>query len=350
MKRKQILEEELDRFSLDQRRVLYNNTSRIEPTKGCSIGCDFCGANAPRGVRTQIPFQTLERIAKEMGDLRKRKDRLFLYGASEPLDYEFRGKNYFDVLKLFTDQDFEVWTTTAIPKRKEELAIANLDKIDRISISHMNRKRLMPFFDRLGIGVYVDLANRRGIGVDWNGSSNISRLRVEESIEETLKKLNEQNPSLPLKARFYDLRRDGNKPRYSLETNDELFLFCDSLERKGGTKIDIEDRDYQGFIKVGRAFNLEKLESAIVWGFDSSNYIKITPNGFFNRFDVKATEENPEGCEIEKITPEDFRVLMLMSEPGTFSWPREAYYDSPKAEELRAEELKKRLFGVRKNG
>ncbi|VVB59913.1 Uncharacterised protein [uncultured archaeon] len=314
------LEKEINTFSKDQLQVIYQNLYLIELTKGCSRGCDFCLANAPYGVSDIIPKSTVERIAEEYAGVlfssqksmvSTRGGCLELYHASDPLDYEYSAFNYFDILEVFTDRGFSITTSTAIPAGKEELAIQNLEKIDQISISHMNRNRLMPYFEKLGIAVYLDMGNYYIFrGVPLSRGPITYAIKVEGTVEETLEGLRKSDLSLPKKARFYDIRTDTNRPRDEIQ-GESLFLFCGDSDL---SKSKVSDRDYSTVMPVGRAFDREAYRSeAIPFGW--FNGVKITPEGFFNVFSTKPTRENTTGQIIEKITANDFKVIKLEETP-----------------------------------
>lgn len=311
------LEEEKKKFSKSQLQIIYQNLYRIEPTKWCSIGCDFCLADSPHGVSDIIPKPVLEQIAEEYAEIvfhsqkPSRGGCLELYHANEPLDYEYDGFDYFDIRKIFADKGFAITTSTAIPAGKEEIAIANLEYIDQISISHMNRERLTPYFERLGIAVYLDLGNyyiSKGISLPKDPFEYA--IRVEGTVEEKLEELRKEHPSLPKKARFYDIRRDTNKPRYEVQQEETLFLFCgdsDQLSPK------VSDRDYLTVIPIGRAFDEVAYKRCAPWGWYDG--VKITPEGFFNVIGTKPTHENKTGEIIEKISADDFKVVYMKEYP-----------------------------------
>lgn len=325
------IEYELNKFTEDQRKIIYENLFAVELTEGCSTGCDFCGLEAIRGVGSAIPFSVLEQIAQEIPDLTNRLTHwgngavfsyhpncLRLYDATDPLDYRQDGKNYFDAFALFSARGFEIGTSTAIPAGKEELAISNLDNIHQISISHMNRERLQPYFTRLGVAVFVDLFNFYNAkfgnrGYDKAPMSDMVP-KVEGTIQETIRQLRKQDPFLPKKARFYDLRIDGNGLREYVQDLKTLFLFCGNpgpYPREGK----VVDRDDGQVRNNGRAFNLGYYERRYpddpIEPFGNTQGAKITPQGVFNVFCFNPAIKNTAGRIIEKISPEDFHIVKL---------------------------------------
>ena len=346
------LAQELDKFSIEQRRHIYENVSAIELTKGCSLRCDFCGFDAPKGVRSHTPFSDLERIAEEMSTLTDRitsvvntynyaihPNKLPLYDATDPLDYEDEGKHYFDVKGLFASKGFKSTTSTAIPKGKEELAIEYLNQIERISISHMNRKRLEPYFERLGVVIYIDLFSyyRAKFGerqVHSKSPIREGQVMVKGSVDETIDRLREQDPTLPTNTRFYDLRKDRNKRHQRVQDLNTLVLWCGREEfppRDGR----IVDRDEDGLVNVGRAYDYspypvehwqERREEESLCKISG---IKLTPEGVFNVMPSARSQDCRTGRLTERITPEDFKIVKyeqvdrLLAFPSIMPWQYE---------------------------
>ena len=322
------LERELTQFTLDQRKIIYENLFAIELTKGCSLMCDFCGVDAPRGVRESISFRVLETIAEEIVTITDRissqtkipnasKSCLRLYDATEPLDYESDGKNYFDSHRLFSEKGFRVSVSSAIPAGKEELAISNLENIHQISISHMNRKRLTPYFNRLGIIVFFDLFSHyyaKFGSREYDKKAPIKNMiyPVSESVKKTLEELRKLDPGLPPQTRFYDLRVDGNSLRTKVQSADTLFLFCGNpgtYPRNGK----IIDRDSSQVRNYGRAFDFGHQEREYpddpILPFSCDDGVKITPEGVYNILSVEPSLEHKSGRIIEKVNPYNFRVV-----------------------------------------
>ncbi len=319
-----LLEDELAKFSLEQRSLIYQHVSMIELTSGCTLFCDFCGVDAPKGVSDFIPFSLLEKIADEMATLTDRtkepsgriqrfpdKRDLLLYGATDPLDYTDGEKNYFDVLSLFESKGFKLVTSSAIPIGKEEIAIENLSRIDQISISHMNRKRLMPYFERLNIAVYVDVYNHLLASgkSDLHGSPHNYAVMVEGSVDETLDRIREDYPSLPKNARFYSLNIDGNMHRHKLLSQKEtIFLYCANGEKNDWKSSKrIKDRDFEGVLNVGRAAKFDEEFRPIT--FASTNGAKITPKGIFNQIYVDPLPVSRKTVMSERIISDDFNIV-----------------------------------------
>lgn len=319
-----ILTQELNRYSTQQRRSIYEQLYAIELTDGCSGGCGFCGFDAPRFTGLTIEQPDVVRIADEMVELTdrtserrnqfrlpNRPNRLCLYDATDPLDAD----NYFEALDLFESKGFDLVTSTAIPEGKEQMAIENLDRIQRISISHMNRDRLKPYFEQLGVYIYIDLYHYYCLkyGRDVFDKSPIrgGQIRVDNTVEETIAQLRETDPSLPTKTRFYDLRKDDNRKHEDVQDPDTLVLWCANKDwppRSGR----IVDRDEDGVENYGRAFDFMPYPHEPCYPvkpFSNVSGVKITPKGVFNVLSVKRSEECKTGRVVEKVDPENFHII-----------------------------------------
>ncbi len=123
---------------------ILENVGAIELTSGCSIGCSFCGFNAPK-LQTE-KFNLLE-IFVLLGfpDLNK---NIFLYWATDPFDWEdeVRGKKlgYAELHRglIRAYPRYKPYVATAVPKGKEQYVYQNRDILDRLSLSALNRSRL----------------------------------------------------------------------------------------------------------------------------------------------------------------------------------------------------------------
>lgn len=329
------IENELNRFSSAQKKLIYENLYAIELTEGCSMGCGFCGLDSNIGIGEVIPFPTLEIIAQEISKFTDRitnwrndikfsmpPNHIWLYDATDPLDYEFDEKHYFHAHELFQSKGFKVPTSTAIPKEKESLAIENLSDINQLSISHMNRKRLQPYFKQLEVSVYVDLFSyfkkkyKNNNYMRKMDETPISRMmfKVELSADDTLRYLRTMDPSLPDKLRFYDMRLDGNKLRENVQDLETLFMFCGNPGeplRKGR----VVDKDESLVWNIGRAYDIEDIEFEYPndprMPFNCHQGVKITPQGIFNIYPIRPSDDNKTGTLVERVRPEDFKVVKI---------------------------------------
>lgn len=138
----------LDGFTTQQLRLMVENIGDIELTKGCSVGCSFCGFNAQRGVTGHIPFGDLLYLMRNFGAEQKRRPSnekiLTLYRATEPLDYQdgpFTVEDVYAITLFYLRVVPQI--VTALPKDREQVFWRLQAKgwIDDISIHGINLKR-----------------------------------------------------------------------------------------------------------------------------------------------------------------------------------------------------------------
>jgi len=154
------LEKKLKEFNQDQLDEILENTLAIQLTQGCSTGCTDCGLGAKRGVTDYIPFKILIKLFsnKKLGN--NKETEVSLYFASDPFDYDFDGKSYLDVHKLYEAKVGEnPGVITSIPRGKEELIFNILaedshffeheDRINAISLTEFNYPRIKKVFENL---------------------------------------------------------------------------------------------------------------------------------------------------------------------------------------------------------
>ncbi|HEU0050715.1 MAG TPA: hypothetical protein VFQ60_01510 [Patescibacteria group bacterium] len=134
-----------ENFQEKEQEELVSQTNTFELTEGCSVGCSFCAMNSPRGIKGQMLFSDLTYLIKKYGHLLTRgKDLIFLYRASDPLDYEDGDKTIQDAIELFHFYGIYPFTSTGYPRRKKELLKKLLAKgyVQRVSVSNDNVKIL----------------------------------------------------------------------------------------------------------------------------------------------------------------------------------------------------------------
>jgi hypothetical protein len=139
----------LSPFTSNQLKVIFSNMGALELTSGCSVGCDFCGLEAKKGVSGTLHWDDIVYIAEKFGKYMKKADT-FLYYATDPLDWRGNGRDYQDVSALFEEKaGYHPFVSTAVPRGREELALEMLlkGKLDRVSVSYMNFGRLRKFFE-----------------------------------------------------------------------------------------------------------------------------------------------------------------------------------------------------------
>jgi len=268
------LEEKLQQFSKEQLKTIYKNVVDIELTEGCSNGCDYCPFNdGSTEITDIIDFSTMEFLAEKVVKYRKKDGRpLSLWKRTDPLNYSNKKKNYFDVLNLF--EGIETITITSVPEGKQELAVKNLDKINRISNSHMNRDRLANYFDDLNIQVMEGY-------IDEKGDVNVE--------------VAEPNSKTPF--------INSNKKDYH-ETH-EKFRFCAPIEGIKGNYIGqkVVDMDYVETFSLNGGLSKEGNNRRV-----SHSGLMITPKGIFNSYATEVTKENPTGMILEEVDPNNFKI------------------------------------------
>lgn len=121
---------------------IFRNVAVIELNQGCSVRCNFCSFEAGPKVTNIMPFEDIAWIIDRLhkvGSLTRSDAKIFYYYATDPLDYPY----YKEVLLLhrLLARSYP-FTSTAYPMGQEELFNSIAERITRLSLSHMNIKRL----------------------------------------------------------------------------------------------------------------------------------------------------------------------------------------------------------------
>lgn len=274
------LEKKLEQFDENQKIKILKNTFAIQLTEGCSTGCKDCGLGAEKGVTDYIPFEFLKTILSNKNFKKSKKYNLpIFYFASEPFDYDFDGKNYLDVHKLYQDKKtHNPDVVTSIPKGQEErifnILAKNIDKqtqrnelvVKCISLTKFNYKRIKKIFNEL---VYVKNQTKN--------NSNKYVLKFPNGIE--------------------------------LENENEIDFedFLNSINKESHVNVRNFYSNETGRYKIGEE-NKNDLEK--YW---LSNYkgIILTPKGVYNIRPTKLTFDNPIGQLITPVDPDNFSVNKL---------------------------------------
>src|SRR3989344_2076646 len=86
-----------ERYSEEELKQLLSSLFFVQPTQGCAHACPFCAWDAPKGVRSTIPFNQFAKLMEKYGDVFK-DNCIDLHFASEPGDYKYTdpvsGKEY----------------------------------------------------------------------------------------------------------------------------------------------------------------------------------------------------------------------------------------------------------------
>jgi hypothetical protein len=115
--------------------TLLKNTAIIELNRGCSVRCNFCGFDAEKNVSNIMPFKHVAWMMRNF----KPDDRIIYYYATDPLDYPYY-KQVFLLHRLIAGE--YPFTATAYPMAGAEQFASMDERIQRLSLSHMNAKRL----------------------------------------------------------------------------------------------------------------------------------------------------------------------------------------------------------------
>jgi hypothetical protein len=276
------LEDILKGFSEEQLKLIFRNMDSIELTEGCSIGCDFCGVEAKKGVRARMPFEDIERLADLFGQ-ELALSQPITYWATDPLDWSDETRDYEDILRLFVNKlGYKPYVSTAIPKGKENLALKLLlqNKISRVSVSHMNFHRLRDFFletyPQLRSNGFEIKATEAGKEVVFTDKPNSHGDQAWIELVLGLITSRYQNS-------FYIFTRDGKRGR-------------EKIQRLGLKNLDNLDKD----------------------GISCSHGTLLRSSGLYNVRATPVTREFPQGIVYEKITPQDFKVWHLWKRLHTF--------------------------------
>jgi len=121
---------------------ILRNVAVIELNQGCSVRCNFCAFEAKPKVTDIMPLEeiswVIDRLHK-VGSLTRSDTKIFYYYATDPLDYPY----YKEVLLLHRLLAGSYpFTSTAYPMGREDVFNSVAERITRLSLSHMNIKRL----------------------------------------------------------------------------------------------------------------------------------------------------------------------------------------------------------------
>ncbi len=160
-------------FSKPELDILFSNTGAIQLTFGCSGGCQFCGLDAPEGIREHIPFFQLSNLFHKFNFSLKKSDP-FLYWASEPHDYSYRKwlrkKTYKDVHNLASRQlGYQPHITTRISFDKQWFDfVSKRGKRSRLSVFGSSLEKIKELKKKTTIELYGKNRNHyQGLGMSF---------------------------------------------------------------------------------------------------------------------------------------------------------------------------------------
>ena len=124
----------LSTYSKETQNLIMNNIGFLQTNFWCTKWCYFCGCDAIFSEKPLcIPFNQLKYLIKKYSkDLNK--NYTYLYWASDPLDYNFRGKTYKNILKVYQKYiKKDPYTSSAINKGNFSLYKQISNKVTRVS-------------------------------------------------------------------------------------------------------------------------------------------------------------------------------------------------------------------------
>lgn len=180
----------LDEFSPSIQTTLLAEMAYVELTEGCSVGCSFCAYSAKKGVQGSMPFDEAAWYAARWNG------KALLYHATDPFDFRDEKnpeQGYPEIVRLAEMASGTVpYTSTAYPKNSRDMLRRMEDRVDRISVSHMNVNDLLKqgVFAERGEGMLLpalpDLLESSLLGPLGKASPVEARLRTNESSGSTL--------------------------------------------------------------------------------------------------------------------------------------------------------------------
>ncbi len=148
------LKHKLAEFEPWQRGIILENTSRVQLTDGCSIGCSGCGIGAEKGVKSIMPWDLYTELVDEMV-AHWVANGTTPYWKNEPFDYHSQGKNFRDAYFYLGGGDLiynflseSIYVQTAVPKGSEQEVLASLDIVNDINIT-LHKTRLKNFISKV---------------------------------------------------------------------------------------------------------------------------------------------------------------------------------------------------------
>lgn len=246
------------------RAAILKNTNFVELAKGCSVGCPFCGVDPIKGVRDIMPFQDAAWVMMHAAPD-------FFHFEGDPLDAPY----YSELVMLYEALHETIpHTSTAYPVHSLAILRALEDRITRLSLSIVNKKRLER--DKLSF------STERGSVIPRDA------VMAQSLMLQTL-------TSFP--AFFRNIIRIQD---YPTKLESELSRFVNFLIKPMGSKGTFHDRD--GRTKLaGRGMPEDReLSSSIA----CEDVVVIGPHSADNTAQMFATQQNKKGLVRVNITRE----------------------------------------------
>ena len=133
----------------DQENLVFKTAMTFQLTSGCSNFCRRCNEWALPGVRSHFSYAAVTRILNRMKDASN--PEISLYGASDPLDWEDKGKDVGDLIHQLDALSLEYSILTKVPRGKEFLFTRLVKKRSNLSVSitSKNKTRIQSIEKRL---------------------------------------------------------------------------------------------------------------------------------------------------------------------------------------------------------
>jgi hypothetical protein len=123
----------------DQERLVFKTAMTFQLTSGCSNFCRRCNEWALPGVRSHFSHQAVTRILNRMKDAAN--PEICLYGASDPLDWEDKGKDVADLIDQLDALSLEYSVLTKVPRGKEFLFTRLVQNRANLSVSITSKNK-----------------------------------------------------------------------------------------------------------------------------------------------------------------------------------------------------------------
>nr|NJM03628.1 hypothetical protein [Desulfobacula sp.] len=133
----------------DQENLVFKTAMTFQLTSGCSNFCRRCNEWALPGVRSHFSYPAVIRILNRIKDAAN--PEISLYGASDPLDWEDRGRDVADLIDQLDALSLEYSILTKVPRGKETLftrLVKNRSNLS-VSLTSKNKARIQGIEDRL---------------------------------------------------------------------------------------------------------------------------------------------------------------------------------------------------------
>lgn len=133
----------------DQENLVFKTAMTFQLTSGCSNFCRRCNEWALPGIRSHFSYAAVTRILNRMKDAEN--PEISLYGASDPLDWEDKGKDVADLIGHLKTLPLRYSILTKVPRGKECLftrLVKNRSNLS-VSITSKNKARIQGIEERL---------------------------------------------------------------------------------------------------------------------------------------------------------------------------------------------------------